>query len=414
MRHLFRSIFLFALVSSLVAYGHYAVAQQKTIKDPAEYNAYIAALNTDDPKQKAAAMEAFINQYPNSVVRIDAMEQAMAAYQQAGNVAKVRDTVTRILQLDADNIRALAIVTFLKRADATTSGDASAAKEAGLYGERGLNGLARWLKPEGLSDADFGKLKNQVAEIFYGAVGFSALQTRDYARARQYYLKSVPLDPANLQDVYQLAVAELEITPSDLDGFWYAAKAINLARAQNNQAAAQGIGNYGKAKYRKYHGVDDGWDKIVASAGNQSEPPGDFAASITRAPTPAELAVKAVQENEPASLSFSDWEYILSFRDASPANKQAAERVWQAIQSLEKNGAAKLKIPVKVISVSKDTIRAAITDENQQANKADLEITMAGPMTKPPAPGSQIQIIGILTDYKLEPFTFLMKNGELP
>jgi len=160
--------------------------------------------------------------------------------------------------------------------------------------------------------------------------------------------------------------------------------------------------------------VDDGWDKIVASAGNQSEPPGDFAASITRAPTPAELAVKAVQENGPASLSFSDWEYVLSFRDASPANKQAAARVWQAIQSLEKNGAVKLKIPVKVISVSKDTIRAAITDENQQANKADLEITMAGPMTKPPAPGSQIQIIGILTDYKLEPFTFLMKNGELP
>ena len=89
-------------------------------------------------------------------------------------MAKVRDTVTRILQLDADNIRALAIVTFLKRADATTSGDASAAKEAGLYGERGLNGLARWLKPEGLSDADFGKLNNQMAEIFYGAVGFSA------------------------------------------------------------------------------------------------------------------------------------------------------------------------------------------------------------------------------------------------
>jgi len=413
MRHLSRSIILFALVSSLGAYSQLAVAQQKTIKDPAEYKAYIAALNIDDPKQKAAAMEAFVSQYPNSVVKVDAMEQAMAAYQQAGNVAKVRDTATRLLQLDADNIRALAIVTFLKRVEATTSGDAGAAKEAGLYGERGLNGLANWPKLEGLSDADFGKLKNQMAEIFYDAAGFSALQTRDYAHARQYYLKSVPLDPANLQDVYQLAIAELEMTPSEPDGFWYAAKAINLARAQNNQAAVQGIENYGKAKYRKYHGADDGWDKIVASAGNQSEPPGDFAASIPRVPTPAELAVKAVQENDPASLSFSDWEYVLSFRDASPANKQAAARVWQAIQSINKNGAAKIKIAVKVISVSKDTIRAAVTDENQQANKPDLEITMAGAMTNPPAPGSRIEIIGILTDYKLEPFTFVMKNGEV-
>jgi hypothetical protein len=253
-----------------------------------------------------------------------------------------------------------------------------------------------------------------MAEIFYGAVGFSALQTHDYARARQFYLKSVQLDPQNIQDVYQLAVAELEITPSDPKGFWYIAKAINLARVQNNPAAVQGIENYGKAKYRKYHGADDGWDKIVASAGNQSEPPGDFARSITLAPTPAELAVKAVQENDPASLSFSDWEYVLLFRDASTANKQAAQRVWETIQALEKNGAAKLKISVKVISTTTNTIRAAITDENQQSNKADLEITMAGPMLNPPAPGSQVQIIGILTDYKLEPFTFVMKNGELP
>ena len=29
--------------------------QQKTIKDPAEYNAYITALNTQDPAQKGAA-----------------------------------------------------------------------------------------------------------------------------------------------------------------------------------------------------------------------------------------------------------------------------------------------------------------------------------------------------------------------
>ena len=56
---------------------------------------------------------------------MDAMEQAMAAYQQAGNVAKVQETATRILQLDADNIRALAIVTFLKRNQATASGDSS-------------------------------------------------------------------------------------------------------------------------------------------------------------------------------------------------------------------------------------------------------------------------------------------------
>ena len=65
---------------------------QKAIKDVAEYRAYISALNAQDPVQKAALMEAFVNQYPQSVLKIDALVQAMTAYKQAVNVAKVEET----------------------------------------------------------------------------------------------------------------------------------------------------------------------------------------------------------------------------------------------------------------------------------------------------------------------------------
>src|SRR5215472_12544466 len=50
---------------------------QKVIKDQAEYNAYMTALNTTDPAARAAAMEAFLKQYPNSIVKLEALEQAM-------------------------------------------------------------------------------------------------------------------------------------------------------------------------------------------------------------------------------------------------------------------------------------------------------------------------------------------------
>ena len=43
-------------------------ASQKVIKDPAEYNAYITALNTPDPAAKGAAMEAFVKQYPTLIL----------------------------------------------------------------------------------------------------------------------------------------------------------------------------------------------------------------------------------------------------------------------------------------------------------------------------------------------------------
>jgi hypothetical protein len=81
---------------------------QKVIKDPAEYNAYINALNITDPAGKGQAMEAFIAQYPGSIVKTDAMEQAMGAYQQAQNSQKVEQIAGQILAIEPNNVRALA------------------------------------------------------------------------------------------------------------------------------------------------------------------------------------------------------------------------------------------------------------------------------------------------------------------
>lgn len=389
-----------------------AAPAQKVIKDADEYSAYLRALNTTDPAARAAAMEAFTAQYPHSVVYTDALEQAMAAWQQAGNTAKVEEVAGRILQAEQDNVRALAVVTAIKR-NRATQGDKQALADLAGNAEHGLKLLLHWLKPAGVSDADFTKLHRQMEAIFYGAAGFSALQLKDYPKALGYYKKSVALDAGNLQDVYQLGIAELEKKPLDAEGFWYIARAADLAAAQGNAAGQQSIVKYGSAKYRKYHGGDDGWDAIVAAAQSATAPPADFAAGVKAAPTPAELAVQAVQQNDPAELSFSDYEYVLSYRDASPANKQAADKVWQAILAKQKNGKARLSMSVMVLAVSRDSLDAAITDDNQQAKKTDLHVKLAKPLSPPPAPGSLVQVVGVLTGYRPAPFAFQMEQGEL-
>jgi tetratricopeptide (TPR) repeat protein len=387
---------------------------QKVIKDPAEYNAYITALNTTDPAAKAAAMEAFVQQYPNSIVKIDALEQAMAAYQQANNQAKVEDTAKRILQLDQNNIRALAIVAFIDRTKAST-GNAQALQSTCSESEAGLQHLPTWQKPEGLSDADFQKLKNQMSNIFEGAAGFCALQAKNYAVAKEHYTKSLQIEPNNYGDMYQLAIAELNSNPMELTGFWHCAKAMNLAQAiPNGAAAVQSINGYCKAFYHNYHGNDQGWDQFVQQTGALTAPPSNIAQMITPKPTPCDLAVQAVQQNDVTQLSFGDKEFILQQKGCSPAGTEAADKVWQSIQDLQKGGQAKLKIPVKVISATSDSIDAAITEDNQTANKADLHVMMDKPMTKPPAAGTMTDIIGIITNYTPNPFMFTMEKGELP
>jgi len=203
---------------------------------------------------KAKAREAFLAQYPNSIVKMEALRQAMSGYQQVGNQAKVEELATRILKEDPNDVPTLAVLTFIekslieKRTDNTPEDFAKMRKNA----EAGLAALPSAKKPEGMSDADFDKLKPQMKVIFAGAAGFAALQAKDYTAAKGFLEQSVQVDPNNLADVYRLALANLEPNPIDKNGLWYIARAYHLA--QGNAQAQQQFASYGKSKYRRYHG----------------------------------------------------------------------------------------------------------------------------------------------------------------
>src|SRR5690348_12110612 len=96
--------------------------QKKEIKDPAEYNAYVGAVQQQDPAAKISGLEAFLTQYPNSVMKQDALEILMGAYQQTGNQQKMMDTAQKLLQADPNNVRALALLTYTLRARALGGG----------------------------------------------------------------------------------------------------------------------------------------------------------------------------------------------------------------------------------------------------------------------------------------------------
>ena len=386
---------------------------RSSFANPAEYDSYMTALNTRDAARRATAMEVFIAWYPNSVLKTEAFEQAIAAWHAANQPAKADVIAGRLLQADPDNVRALANLAYAGRTRAAT-GDAAALAPAVAAAERGLAVLPKWQKPVALTDAAFARLKEQMAGVFNGTLGFAALQAKDYDRARRHYRQSVAAEPDNLQDVYQLAVAQLEGTPLDAAGFWYAARSIAIARAARNEAAATDIDRYVRSRYRIYRGSEEGWPELVARvAAGERTPPDNFAKSIPRMLTPPEAALVLVEDNDPAALSFANWALVLRHRDATPANKAAAEKVWQAIIDKQKGGGTRLKIPVRVISATPDRIEAAITEESQAGNIVDLVVMMARPLSPLPAVGTGISIVGMLSDYRAQPFAFLMTRGEL-
>src|ERR1700730_6025995 len=129
--------------------------QKKEIKDPAEYNAYVGAAQQTDPAAKISGLEAFLTQYPNSVMKEDALELLMGTYQQAGNQAKVIDAANRLLAANPDNTRGLVLLAYNERA-------AQKWADAKQHAERGLQALAKLPKADGVSDADFATQQTQL------------------------------------------------------------------------------------------------------------------------------------------------------------------------------------------------------------------------------------------------------------
>lgn len=64
--------------------------ETKVIRDPAEYNLYVTAVQQQSPYAKAVAIDDFLRRYPDSVVAGDALRILRAACQGLGNIPQCR------------------------------------------------------------------------------------------------------------------------------------------------------------------------------------------------------------------------------------------------------------------------------------------------------------------------------------
>ncbi|MGA8493199.1 MAG: hypothetical protein WB711_22445 [Terriglobales bacterium] len=377
--------------------------QKKEIKDPAEYNAYVGALQQKDPVAKISGLEAFLAQYPNSVMKEDALELLMVAYQQANNQAKMVETAQRILQVNPSNLRALALLSYMKRAQAEAGQDAQKNLADGAqYADRGLQALQTAQKPDGMSDADFAKMKSEMGAIFNGVSGMAALQSKNYPQAQQHLRDAVEAGPNDLRNVYPLALADLTGTPPNtVEGLFFIARAANLAAGSPGQAQ---ITAYGKSQYVKYHGSDEGWTDLLAQAKANPMPPAGFTVKQYVPPTPAEQAADLVKSKAPKDMSFADWELVLSV--GAPAD---ADKVWSAIKGVT------LQMEGTVIKASPTELQMAASEDDIQAKRADIVVTMGGtiPAKLMPAEGSTLDFEGTPAAYTPNPFVMTMEKGAL-
>jgi hypothetical protein len=385
--------------------------QAPTIKDPAEYNAYVGAVQQQDPNAKISALEAFLTQYPNSVMKTTALELLMGTYQQAGNQPKVVDSAKRLLTADPNNLRALALLTFLARAAVVAQQNPQQnLADLAQYCAKGLDAIKANQKPGGMKDDDFEKLKKETSLIFNGGCGFAALQNKDFQHAETYMKAAVDEQPNDLQNVYPLATAYLAANPPDqLNGLFYLARAASLAPA--GSAAQQQIQAYGQKVYKNYHGSEEGWaDYALPTAKSANAPPEDWGTKITKyvPPTPAQQAHDIVNGKTPEQiqqLSFGEWELVLA-----AGTPEDQDKVWSVIKNHP------LQMEGNVIEAPSNTeVHIAASADDIEQKRTDITLTMTGPIpaARMPKAGDTFDFEGTPTSYTATPFMMMMEQGKL-
>ena len=370
--------------------------QKKEIKDPAEYNAYVGAVQQSDPAAKISGLEAFLTQYPNSVMKEDALELLMGTYQQANNQAKVIDTANRLLAANPNNARALVLLAYNERA-------AQKWADAKQHAERGLQALEKMPKADNVSEADFAKQKTQLAGLLNSVAGFSALQLKDYAEAQKYLRPAVEADPNNVENVYPLALACLTATPSDdVNGLFFIARAANLV---SDPKGKDSIIKFGLSRYSKYHGTDQGWDDLLAQTKATPLPPAGFTITQYVPPTPQQQAAELVKTKKPEEMSFAEWELVLSV-----GTQADQDTVWNVLKGKNLQMAE-----VAVISSSPTKLGLAASVDDIDQKRADIELTFpaAIPARMVPKEGDKINFEGTPVSYTPSPFVMVMEKGAL-
>ncbi len=378
-------------------------SQGPVIKDPAEYNAYVAAVQQKDPNAKVSGLEAFLTQYPNSVMKNEALRQLMLTYQQTGNVAKTTDTASKLVAADPCNMQALALLAYLDRYRAQN--DPSAAGLVGDAKKYGEQGMGCWPK---VTDPDMNKpeTKAQLTNIFQSAIGVADCQSKDYAGCIAALKPVADATPQDFSVVYPLALAywpdpKTPTTPENSRlAIWYAARASAIAPP----AAQAQIEKYAKSLYRRFHGDEDGWPAFLAQAKAGTAAPANLEAMIPPAPTPQDQAHDMVTKTAPDKMDFAQWEFVLS--NGTQADQ---DTVWNAIKgkAVQMNGT--------VISTEPDTFMIAGSSDDIDAKKADITLKFEEkvPARLIPKDGASFDFQGEPASYTPNPFMMVMEKGTL-
>lgn len=390
-KFVFASVLALGSMSLAIAPALQAQDQPLSIKDPAEFNAYQMASTQSDPKLKAAALESFLQTYPQTVAKSLVLNDLVDLYQAIGDADKELSADTRMLQVDPNNIKATLYLVLIKKQQGskTNPPDAVTLDDAAAQAKKGLT----LTKPAGTSADDWKKMTDAASPIFHSAIALDYVAKKDYKSAVDEYKAELMLYPQDqtktgpgLVDTLNLAEAYVNQNPKKPDpkdltqAVWFYSRAWDYAPAAFKPQIEKKLDYW----YSKYHGDTTGLDAIKTQAQATLFPPDSVV--IAPAATPQEKIHKILETTpDLTTLALADKELVLAY-----GSKEDADKLWALMKDKQ------TPVPGIVLEATASEIKVAVTDDAKQSKSADFVINL-----KEPLKDKDIPAVGF--EFKLQP-----------
>ena len=301
-------------------------AHQKAVKDQIEYDLYNNALKDIQAQNFAKAitdLQTWKQKYPDSDFKDDREVYLVQAYAGNKEAGKAVDLAGQLMNRDLTKVfddpktGPQSIVKLLFTTVVAVPQIPNPTPDQLAIGEKAAHMLQDFnTKPEGYSDADWAKAREQLqpaakSALLYIAMkpGVDAMQKKDYPGAEAAFQKALQQYPDSGQIAYQLGaaqVAQQATAPNKVSaGIYDIARAAALDPAKGgipDAKARADVEAYLKKIYTTWHGSDEGLDQLKQQALASPTPPPDF-----HIKTATEIATEREAQFEKSNPQLALW-----------------------------------------------------------------------------------------------------------
>ena len=169
------------------------------------------SVSPGDAKKRIDLGEAFLKKYPASQYRPRVYSGLVAAYLETNQVQKMEEAGDQALTLNPNDVQVLAMLgqTIPRTIAANTPEPEKRLDKAEQYATRAIERTLAIKKPEGFTDEEFEKAKNQTLAIAHSGLGLVDFHRGKFPEAIAELEQSIKLDPrADPANYYVLGVAQ--------------------------------------------------------------------------------------------------------------------------------------------------------------------------------------------------------------